>query len=46
MPEAEIRFERDICGHLDSAISREWLVTNGIGGFASGTVAGSDTTTN
>src|SRR5277367_4814294 len=42
-PEAEIRFERDICGHLDSAISREWLVTNGIGGFASGTVAGSAT---
>src|SRR5262249_1541171 len=31
---------RGICGHLASAESREWLCTNGIGGFASGTVAG------
>ncbi len=35
-----IEFGREICGHLDTAESREWLVTNGIGGFASGTVAG------
>ena len=34
-------FGRDICGHLPSAESHEWLVTNGIGGFASGTIAGS-----
>ena len=33
-------FGRDICGHLPTAESREWLVTNGIGGFASGTIAG------
>jgi predicted glycogen debranching enzyme len=33
-------FGRDICGNLASAKKREWLVTNGIGGFASGTVAG------
>ncbi|BAZ39654.1 putative glycogen debranching enzyme [Calothrix sp. NIES-4101] len=35
-----IEFGREICGHLDTAESREWLVTNGIGGFASGTIAG------
>jgi predicted glycogen debranching enzyme len=31
---------RETCGWLERAESREWLVTNGIGGFASGTVAG------
>ncbi|MEE8243380.1 MAG: amylo-alpha-1,6-glucosidase [Pseudomonadales bacterium] len=31
---------REICGDLHIAERREWLVTNGIGGFASGTVAG------
>jgi predicted glycogen debranching enzyme len=35
-----IEFGREICGNLDIAQSREWLVTNGIGGYASGTVAG------
>ncbi len=35
-----IGFGREICGDLDIAGSREWLVTNGIGGYASGTVAG------
>lgn len=35
-----IEFGREICGNLNSAESREWLVTNGIGGYASGTVAG------
>ena len=35
-----IRFGREICGNLEEAESREWLVTNGIGGYASGTVAG------
>lgn len=33
-------FGRDVCGNLANAKKREWLVTNGIGGFASGTVAG------
>jgi predicted glycogen debranching enzyme len=42
-PEAEIHFGRDICSDLQSAESREWLVTNGLGGFASGTVAGNST---
>jgi predicted glycogen debranching enzyme len=35
-----MKLGRDICGNLDLAESREWLVTNGIGGYASGTVAG------
>src|SRR5271165_1206936 len=35
-----IEFQRDICGSLEAAEQREWLVTNGIGGFASGTVSG------
>src|SRR3989304_597960 len=35
-----IEFGREICGELSTAETREWLVTNGIGGFASGTVAG------
>ena len=34
-----IKFGREICGHLETAESREWLVTNGIGGYASGTIA-------
>ena len=35
-----INFGREICGTLNAAQGREWLVTNGIGGYASGTVAG------
>ena len=35
-----VKFERSICNDFAAASSREWLVTNGIGGFASGTVAG------
>jgi predicted glycogen debranching enzyme len=34
-----LEFGRDICGQLEIAAKREWLVTNGIGGYASGTVA-------
>jgi predicted glycogen debranching enzyme len=41
--QAEVQFGREICGNLAAAESREWLVTNGIGGYASGTVAGSQT---
>ena len=36
-----VAFGREICGDLSMAERREWLVTNGVGGFASGTVAGS-----
>ncbi len=35
-----LAFGREICGNLQMASAREWLVTNGIGGYASGTVAG------
>lgn len=35
-----VHFGRDICGEYESATSREWLVTNGIGGYASGTISG------
>lgn len=33
-------FGRDWCGDLATSGTREWLVTNGIGGYASGTAAG------
>ncbi len=36
----ETEFGREICGNLQTSESREWLITNGIGGYASGTVAG------
>lgn len=35
-----IQFGRDICGNLETAESKEWLVTNGTGSFAAGTIAG------
>lgn len=37
----DLELGRAICGDLSSAETREWLVTNGIGGYASGTIAGS-----
>jgi predicted glycogen debranching enzyme len=40
---AEVQFGREVCGELEIAESREWLVTNGLGGYASGTVAGTST---
>ena len=35
-----VEFGSEVCGSLETACEREWLVTNGLGGFASGTVAG------
>jgi predicted glycogen debranching enzyme len=35
-----IKFGRDVCGDIHTASQKEWLVTNGIGGFASGTLSG------
>src|SRR5947199_10871617 len=35
-----ITFDRRICCDLNETIAREWLVTNGLGGYAAGTVAG------
>lgn len=34
-----IQFGREVCGTLAIAEQREWLVTNGIGGYACGTIA-------
>jgi predicted glycogen debranching enzyme len=34
-----ISFGREVTSHLETALKREWLVTNGIGGYASGTIA-------
>jgi len=38
-----VHFGPEICGNFESATEREWLVTNGLGGFACGTVAGVQT---
>jgi predicted glycogen debranching enzyme len=38
-----LRFDDAICGDLDQALRREWLETNGLGGFASSTIVGLDT---
>jgi predicted glycogen debranching enzyme len=38
-----IRFAEEVCTNLDAATRREWLETNGIGGFASGTINGCNT---
>ncbi len=39
-PSTMLDFGREICGYLPLAERREWLITNGIGGYACGTVAG------
>lgn len=36
-----LEFGRAVCGDLAAAERREWLAVNGLGGFASGTIAGS-----
>jgi predicted glycogen debranching enzyme len=38
-----VSFGREICGDLNAATRREWIVTNGLGGYASGTLAGVNT---
>jgi predicted glycogen debranching enzyme len=38
-----IKLNSEICTDLSAASGREWLETNGIGGFASGTVSGVNT---
>jgi glycogen debranching enzyme len=32
-----------MCGHWNDAVRREWLVTNGLGGYACGTITGANT---
>jgi aquaporin Z len=38
-----IQFNHDICNNLQTALQREWLETNGLGGFASSTIIGLNT---
>ena len=38
-----IRFGETVCNNLDATAGREWLETNGIGGFASATITGCHT---
>jgi predicted glycogen debranching enzyme len=38
-----IEFNQESCRNVDVALSREWLETNGIGGFASSSIAGLNT---
>jgi predicted glycogen debranching enzyme len=38
-----LRFDEQICTNLESASGREWLETNGMGGFASSTITGLNT---
>ncbi len=38
-----IDLDRGTCSTYETAVGREWLVTNGLGGYSSGTVAGAGT---
>ena len=38
-----INIDSDVCTNFGEAIKREWVETNGIGGFASSTVSGANT---
>lgn len=38
-----IKLEQEICTDFESSSNREWLETNGIGGFASSTISGANT---
>jgi predicted glycogen debranching enzyme len=40
---SEIRFDRSVCGNPAESLQREWLQTNGLGGFSSSTIAGANT---
>ncbi|MFO1503478.1 MAG: amylo-alpha-1,6-glucosidase [Steroidobacteraceae bacterium] len=40
---AAVRLDRDALGNFASVSAREWLVTNGLGGYASGSVGGTNT---
>ena len=38
-----IQFNNEVCGDLTATTTREWLETNGLGGFASSTIIGLNT---
>ena len=39
----QFQLGRNVCSTFEQAISHEWLVTNGIGGFSSGTICDTNT---
>ncbi len=39
----ELSVGPDICSNVQAGLDREWIVTNGLGGYASGSVAGAPT---
>ena len=43
MPMNTIRIKREVCERLEQALGLEWLETNGLGGFASSTITGTNT---
>jgi predicted glycogen debranching enzyme len=43
MSSTSLKFDPNICGDFDAATRREWLETNGIGGFSSSTIGGVNT---
>ena len=38
-----ISFNDEVCSNFEMAIQKEWLETNGLGGYASSTIVGSNT---
>ncbi|HET9364503.1 MAG TPA: amylo-alpha-1,6-glucosidase [Candidatus Angelobacter sp.] len=38
-----ISFDQTVCANFEAGLSREWLETNGLGGFACGTITGANT---
>src|SRR5437588_6379018 len=34
---------RDICANVEAGLNHEWLITNGLGGYASGSIVGATT---
>jgi len=38
-----IELNKDVCSNLDASLHREWLETNGIGGFSSASITGANT---
>lgn len=40
MPNNRVRFGRSVCGNLEGSTSTQWLATNGIGGYAAGSISG------
>jgi predicted glycogen debranching enzyme len=38
-----ISFDKSVCADLQAGLSREWLETNGLGGFACSTITGANT---